>query len=54
VSEISGDVSSGYGGRDIWVIEINNNGELVNEASFGGSQNDIYFFGNFAAWTIVI
>jgi hypothetical protein len=40
VSEISGDVSSGYGGRDIWVIEINNNGELVNEASFGGSQND--------------
>jgi len=39
-SEISGEVSSGYGGQDIWVVEINNNGELVNEATFGGSQND--------------
>jgi hypothetical protein len=39
-SEISGDVSSGYGGKDIWVVEINNNGELVNEATFGGSQDD--------------
>jgi hypothetical protein len=40
VGEISGDVSSGYGGKDIWVVEINNNGELVNEATFGGSQDD--------------
>jgi hypothetical protein len=40
VSETSVDVSSGYGGIDIWVIEINNNGELVNEVTFGGSQND--------------
>ena len=41
VGEISADVSSGYGGRDIWVIEINNNGELINEATFGGSQSDV-------------
>ena len=40
VSETSEDVSSGYGGKDIWVIEINNNGELINEVTFGGSQND--------------
>ena len=40
VGEISEDVGSGYGGRDIWVIEITNNGELINEATFGGSQND--------------
>ena len=40
VSETSEDVSSGYGGIDIWVIEINNNGELINEVTFGGSQND--------------
>ncbi|MDC0630184.1 hypothetical protein OAP26_07100 [Flavobacteriaceae bacterium] len=40
VSETSVDVSSGYGGTDIWVIEINNNGELINEVTFGGSQND--------------
>ena len=40
VGETSEDVSSGYGGYDIWVIEINNNGELINEATFGGSQND--------------
>ena len=40
VGEISEDVSSGNGGWDIWVIEINNNGELINEATFGGSQND--------------
>ena len=40
VGETSEDVSFGYGNKDIWVIEINNNGELVNEATFGGSQAD--------------
>jgi hypothetical protein len=40
VAEASGDVNTGKGGKDIWVVEINNNGELVNEATFGGSSND--------------
>ena len=40
VAEASGDVNTGKGERDIWVVEINNNGELVNEATFGGSLND--------------
>ncbi|MGB2232890.1 MAG: hypothetical protein ACPH12_08185 [Flavobacteriaceae bacterium] len=40
VTEASGDVNTGKGGIDIWVVEINNNGELVNEATFGGSSND--------------
>ena len=40
VTEASGDVNTGKGGIDIWVVEINNNGELVNEATFGGSSDD--------------
>ena len=41
VAEASGDVNTGKGETDIWVVEINNNGELVNEATFGGSADDV-------------
>lgn len=43
VSEASLNVSTligGGGNKDIWIFEINNNGELINEETFGGSGND--------------
>lgn len=43
VGEASLNVSTligGGGNKDIWIFEINNNGELINEETFGGSGND--------------
>lgn len=43
VSEASLNVSTligGGGNNDIWIFEINNYGELINEKTFGGSGND--------------
>lgn len=43
VGEASLNVSTligGGGNSDIWIFEINNNGELINEETFGGSGND--------------
>ncbi|MBK6882970.1 MAG: T9SS type A sorting domain-containing protein [Flavobacteriales bacterium] len=36
----SGDMSSPWGGDDIWVAHVSEYGSLINEASFGGSATD--------------
>lgn len=41
-SSIDGDVTENNGGNDFWFIKLNENGELLQEDNYGGS-NDEYF-----------
>lgn len=36
-----GDVSENIGGYDCWILQLNGQGELVWQKSYGGSQNDV-------------
>lgn len=36
-----GDVGGNYGGKDCWVVKLDNNGNLLWENNFGGSLDDI-------------
>ncbi len=35
-----GDISNNYGGNDVWVIKVSEEGDLLSEKSFGGSNDD--------------
>ena len=37
-----GDLSSNFGGRDAWLIRIDDSGQLIWERSFGGSEDDSF------------
>jgi hypothetical protein len=37
----NGDVTANYGNADYWVVKISNDGEIIWENSFGGSDTDI-------------
>jgi hypothetical protein len=41
-SSIDGDLSSSFGGLDAWIIRIDENGQLIWERSFGGSEDDTF------------
>ena len=36
-----GDISYNHGEQDVWLIIIDNNGELLHEKTFGGSEGDV-------------
>jgi hypothetical protein len=40
-SGYNGDVTANYGNADYWVVKISNDGEIIWENSFGGSDTDI-------------
>ncbi len=39
-SSSNGDISGHHGGKDIWVVRLNNEGEIVWQKSLGGSDQD--------------
>ncbi|SMC91099.1 hypothetical protein, partial [Moheibacter sediminis] len=40
VSQLGGDVTESYGGQDIWILKLNNDGNLEWQKSIGGSRGE--------------
>lgn len=40
-NDLSGDYKENYGGRDVWVVMLNDSGDIIWEQNYGGSGDDM-------------